>query len=108
MIKSDKPFTPILMMCGDCGHLLQSTYRGQYSACPEHGNAVDQTDLYSRYIGDVEIDRDAMAEVWEDTSEQSIRIEDGDIPSALAWFEEMEDSWGEDADCWLEDEDEDV
>ena len=96
-------FAPILMKCGECEEPLQSAYPGQFVSCPGHGNFVDQTQYYSRYGGDVEVDRDAMQEAWlkaleTEVSEVAMIFINEALWATVAWQEEMEEQWGTEAD----------
>lgn len=93
-----KKFTPALLMCGmpDCEYPLQSSYPGQFVACPIHGSYVDQTSHYTRVGGAVVVDRVAMKEAY-----WTMRCQDWwvgsseDFFAARVWIEEMEELWGD-------------
>jgi hypothetical protein len=87
-------FTPMLMMCSHCEYPLQSTYPGEFSACPKHGSFVDQTHHYSRHGGCVSVDREAMEEAWGVVSGLEWWVCDEEVrQEALVWMEEMADLW---------------
>ena len=93
-----KKFSPIPMMCGDCGHPLQSIYPGQFASCPEHNNFVDQTSWYERHGGSVLVDRELMQEIWEETCEFELDLSEPDeerVKAVIEWAKEMNDLWGD-------------
>ena len=47
-------FEPKLVFCAKCNVGIFSAYPGQYVSCPCGAISVDQTEHYSRYIGDPE------------------------------------------------------
>ena len=86
MMYDTKPFLPIPMMCGDCEFPLQSTRRGEFVACPDHGNFVDQTPHYSRYGGFVVVDRESLWEAWVTTLEQISMMDIPYTPEIYNWI----------------------
>jgi len=49
-----KTFNPTEVECRKCGDRIKSSYPGEFVTCKCGAIAVDQTEYYTRYIGEYE------------------------------------------------------